>query len=152
MTLVYLDNNATTRVAREVLDAMLPYFSDHYGNPSSMHTFGGRVGREIETARERVANLLGATPREIIFTSCGTESDNTAIWSALRSNPGKKHVITSRVEHPAIKNLCEHLSKNGYRVSYVPVDQNGELDIEFLKDQLSDDTALVSIMWANNET
>ena len=152
MTPIYLDNNATTRVAPEVLDAMLPYFSDHYGNPSSMHTFGGMVGREIEKARESIANLLGAIPQEIIFTSCGTESDNTAIWSAIRSSPGKKHIITSRVEHPAIKNLCEHLSKEGYRVSYVPVDQNGELDMGFLKDHLSDDTALVSLMWANNET
>jgi cysteine desulfurase len=152
MTPIYLDNNATTQVAQEVLEGMLPYFTDYYGNPSSMHTFGGMVGREIEKARESVADLIGANPSEIIFTACGTESDNTAIWAAIRSNPGKKHIITTRVEHPAIKNLCEHLSKNGYRVTYVPVDQKGDPDMAFLKDHLSEDTAIVSIMWANNET
>jgi cysteine desulfurase len=152
MTPIYLDNNATTRVAGEVLEGMLPYFSELYGNPSSMHTFGGMVGREIEKARESVADLIGANSSEIIFTACGTESDNTAIWSAVRSNPAKKHIITTRVEHPAVKNLCEHLSKNGYRVTYVPVNPNGELDMAFLRDHLSDDTALVSVMWANNET
>ena len=152
MNPIYLDNNATTKVVDEVLETMLPFFSQSYGNPSSMHAFGGMVGQHIKTARKQVADLIGALPEEIIFTSCGTESDNTAIWSALRSNPGKKHVITSRVEHPAIKNLCEHLSKNGYRVTYVPVDQDGNLDVSFLTNHVSDDTALVSIMWANNET
>jgi cysteine desulfurase len=117
-----------------------------------MHTFGGRVGLEIEKARESVANLIGANPSEIIFTACGTESDNTAIWSAIKSNPGKKHIITSRVEHPAVKNVFELLSKDGYRVTFVPVDQSGRLDLKFLEDHLSEDTALVSIMWANNET
>jgi cysteine desulfurase len=149
---IYLDNNATTPVAKEVLEAMLPYFTEYYGNPSSMHTFGGMVGREIEKARESAANLIGASPSEIIFTACGTESDNTAIWSAIRSNPGKKHIITSRVEHPAVKNVCELLSKEGYRVTFVPVNQKGQLDLDFLKEHLSEDTALVSIMWANNET
>jgi cysteine desulfurase len=138
MTPVYLDNNATTPVAKEVLEAMLPYFTEYYGNPSSMHTFGGRVGLEIEKARESVANLIGANPSEIIFTACGTESDNTAIWSAIKSNPGKKHIITSRVEHPAVKNVFELLSKDGYRVTFVPVDQSGRLDLKFLEDHPGD--------------
>ncbi len=152
MTPIYLDNNATTQVAEEVLEGMLPYFNDFYGNPSSMHTFGGMVGTQLEKARQSVAGLIGANPDEIVFTACGTESDNTAIWSAINSSPSKKHILTTRVEHPAVKNLCEHLSKNGYRVSYVPVDRKGELDMKFLTDHLSEDTALVSIMWANNET
>ena len=120
---VYMDNNATTRVAPEVLEVMLPYFSDLYGNPSSMHTFGGSVGHKIKEARAKVASLIGASPEEIIFTSCGTESNNTAIQAAIRSYPDKMHIITTRVEHPAVKNLCEYLSKNGYRVTFVPVDR-----------------------------
>ncbi len=152
MAVIYTDNNATTRVAPEVLEAMLPYFSDQYGNPSSMHKFGGKVGLKVAEARERMGRLLGATPDEIIFTSCGTESDSTAIWAAIRSNPEKKNIITTRVEHPAVKNLCEHLSKNGYRVTFVPVDRNGQLDTDFLYRHLTDDTAIVSVMWANNET
>lgn len=152
MTVIYMDNNATTKVAPEVLEAMLPYFSEHYGNPSSMHTFGGKVARFVSEAREKVANLLGATPGEIIFTSCGTESDSTAIHAAIRSNPDKKHIITSRVEHPAIKNLFERLSKQGYRVTLVPVDREGNLDLDYLYAHLTDDTAVVSLMWANNET
>jgi len=152
MNTIYVDNNATTRVAPEVVEEMLPYFSEHYGNPSSMHDFGGGVGNGIALARERVAALLGATPEEIIFTSCGTESDNTAILAALRSNPTKKHVITTRVEHPAVKSLCEHLSKNGYRVTFVPVDDKGRLDLDYLYGHLTDDTAIVSVMWANNES
>lgn len=151
-TPIYVDNNATTRVAPEVLETMLPYFSDFYGNPSSMHAFGGSVGQALKAARARVADLLGATPEEIVFTSCGTESDSTAIWAALRSNPAKRHVITSRVEHPAVKNLCESLTGHGYRVTFVPVDKQGRLDIDYLYNSLSDDTALVSLMWANNET
>jgi cysteine desulfurase len=152
MTIVYLDNNATTRVDPAVLETMLPYLDEWYGNPSSMHSFGGEVGREIATAREQTAQLLGADPEEIIFTGCGTESDSTAIWSALRSEPDKKHIVTSRVEHPAVKNLFEHLGKNGYRVTFVPVDGQGRLDLDFLSASLRDDTALVSLMWANNET
>ncbi|MDP3283349.1 MAG: aminotransferase class V-fold PLP-dependent enzyme, partial [Desulfobacterales bacterium] len=116
---IYVDNNATTRVAPEVLEEMLPYFTELYGNPSSMHSFGGNVARKIKEARERVAELIGATPGEILFTSCGTESDSTAIRAALISNPDKKHIIASRVEHPAIKNLFENLAKNGYRVTFV---------------------------------
>ena len=152
MTIVYLDNNATTRVDPAVLETMLPYLDEWYGNPSSMHSFGGEVGRKIATAREQTAQLLGADPEEIIFTGCGTESDSTAIWSALRSEPDKKHIVTSRVEHPAVKNLFEHLGKNGYRVTFVPVDGQGRLDLDFLSASLRDDTALVSLMWANNET
>jgi cysteine desulfurase len=149
---IYVDNNATTQVAPEVLEEMLPYFNEFYGNPSSMHTFGGMVEHKIVEARERLADLLGASPEEIIFTSCGTESDNTAIRAAILSNPDKKHIITSRVEHPAIKNLFEYLSKNGYRVTFVPVDRKGILDLDYLHEKLSEDTAVVSIMWANNES
>lgn len=149
---IYVDNNATTRVAPEVLEEMLPYFSELYGNPSSMHSFGGNVARKIKEARERVAELVGATPGEILFTSCGTESDSTAIRAALISNPDKKHIIASRVEHPAIKNLFENLAKNGYRVTFVPVDSKGALDLDYLYGHLDDDTAVVSIMWANNES
>ncbi len=149
---IYVDNNATTRVAPEVVEAMLPYFSEYYGNPSSMHTFGGEVGRHINEARARLAALLGASPEEIVFTSCGTESDSTAVMAALRSQPDKKHIITSRVEHPAIKNLYEYLAKTGYRVTFVPVDGKGLLDMDFLVSSLSKDTAIASFMWANNET
>ena len=152
MKVIYVDNNATTMVAPEVLDAMLPYFSNNYGNPSSMHSFGGNVGGAIETARENVATLIGATPQEIVFTSCGTESDGTAIRAAIESYPDRKHLVTSRVEHPAIKNLYEALSKKGYRTTFVPVDRSGRLDIDYLYDSLSDDTAIVSLMWGNNET
>ena len=154
MAVIYMDNNATTRVAPQVLDAMLPYFTEYYGNPSSMHTFGGEVGNKIKEAREKVAGLLGATPGEIIFTSCGTESDSTAIHAAIRSNPDKKHLITSRVEHPAVKNLFERLSKQGIPGHLCPRwTRDGKLDVDFLSgESLSDDTALVSIMWANNET
>jgi len=149
---IYVDNNATTRVAPEVLEEMLPYFSEFYGNPSSMHTFGGMVEHKVAEARERVGRLLGASPEEIIFTSCGTESDSTAIRAAILSNPNKKHIVTSRVEHPAVKNLYEYLSKNGYRVTFVPVDRKGRLDLDYLYKSLDEDTAIVSIMWANNES
>ncbi|MBP7528277.1 MAG: cysteine desulfurase NifS [Syntrophorhabdaceae bacterium] len=149
---VYLDNNATTMVAGEVLDEMLPYFHDFYGNPSSMHSFGGQVARKLTEARQRVAALLGADPEEIIFTSCGTESDNTAITSALANNPAKNHIITSRVEHPAVKVLCEHLAQKGYRVTMLPVNAEGLLDMDEYEASLTPDTAVVSIMWANNET
>ena len=152
MTTVYVDNNATTRVAPEVLDEMLPYFSEYYGNPSSVHAFGGNVAKKIQEAREKTAALIGAFPEEIIFTSCGTESDNAAVRSALKSAPDKKHIITSAVEHPAVLNLCTSLEKEGYRVTYVPVDTKGNLDFDHFTQSLSDDTALVTMMWANNET
>lgn len=152
MKTIYVDNNATTRVAPEVLEVMLPYLSEFYGNPSSMHSFGGKVAHKIEEARAKVASLINASPDEIMFTSCGTESDSTAIHAAISSVPDKKHIITSRVEHPAVKNLFEHLSKKGYRVTFVPVDRKGMLDLDYLYNNLTDDTAIVSIMWANNET
>ncbi|MBW1913656.1 MAG: cysteine desulfurase NifS [Deltaproteobacteria bacterium] len=152
MKTVYVDNNATTQVAQEVLEVMLPYFKGRYGNPSSMHSFGGNISRDIKKAREQVAAMINASPSEIMFTSCGTESDNTAILSAIHSAPDKKHIITTRVEHPAIKNLCEHLSGQGYRTTFVPVDNKGRLDLDFLYNCLTDDTVIVSVMWANNET
>lgn len=152
MKTIYLDNNATTQVAPEVLDAMMPYFHEFYGNPSSMHSFGGQVAGEILEARERVAELIGASPEEIIFTSCGSESDNAAIRSALTTCPDKRHVVTSRVEHPAIKALGEYLGRNGYRVTEIGVDSDGHLDMDQFERSLTLDTAIVSLMWANNET
>ena len=152
MKTIYVDNNATTRVDPEVLDVMLPYLTEFYGNPSSMHSFGGNVAHKIKEARATVASLINASPDEIVFTSCGTESDSTAIHAAISSVPDKKHIITSRVEHPAVKNLFEHLSKKGFRVTFVPVDRKGNLDLDYLYNSLTDDTAIVSIMWANNET
>ena len=152
MKTVYLDNNATTRVAPEVVEEMLPYFSELYGNPSSMHSFGGNLGLKVREARARIANLLGAQPDEILLTSGGTESDATAIHAALAANPHKRHIVTTRVEHPAIKNLFEQYGKNGYRVSFIPVDREGRLDMQTFGDSLTDDTAVVSMMWANNET
>ncbi len=148
---VYLDNNATTRVAPEVVEAMLPYFSQLYGNPSSMHTFGGNVSAAVKHAREQVAKLIGAQPEEILFTSCGTESDSTAIMSALQSQPKKKHIVTTRVEHPAILNLVQYLEQNGYEASYLGVDEKGRLDLDEYAAALRKDTAIVSIMFANNE-
>jgi len=152
MKTVYLDNNATTQVAAEVLEAMLPYFRDLYGNPSSMHSFGGQVAQEIHEARKQVASLIGAIPEEIIFTSCGTESDNAAIRSALAVHPDRRHLVISRVEHPAIKALCTDLARQGYRVTELPVDKDGLLDLDQYEKSLSPDTAVVSLMWANNET
>ncbi len=153
MNVVYTDNNATTKVADEVIAEMLPYFGELYGNPSSMHTFGDQVGKKMVEARQRVADLINADPEDIIFTSCGTESDNSAIYSALNANPEKKHIITSNVEHPAINNLYKLLEKNeGYKVTFVPVDEDGLLDLDLLYSSMSDDTAIISLMWANNET
>lgn len=150
--IVYADNNATTMVAPEVLEAMLPFFSELYGNPSSMHLFGGQVKKHVEQAREKVAAMLNADPSEIVFTSCGTESDNAAIRGVLAAYPERRHIITSRVEHPAVKNVFQYLGKNGYRVSEISVDRLGRLDLDELQEKLTADTALVSIMWANNET
>ena len=152
---IYMDNNATTRIAPEVLDAMMPFLTDYYGNPSSMHNFGGQVGREVKEARAKVADLLGAEPEEITFTSCGTESDSTAILSALQSFPDKRHIVTTRVEHPAIKTLCDNLdARTGHkhRVTRLKVSSDGSLDLDEYKAALADDTAIVSVMWANNET
>lgn len=152
---VYMDNNATTRVAPEVVSEMMPYLTDFYGNPSSMHTFGGQVGQALKTARKRVADLLGADPEEITFTSCGTESDSTAILSALQAYPDKRHIITTRVEHPAVKNLCDTLDTltgHKHRITRLKVDPEGMLNLEEYEAALSEDTAIVSVMWANNET
>ncbi|ADW18950.1 cysteine desulfurase NifS [Desulfobulbus propionicus DSM 2032] len=152
---IYMDNNATTRIAPEVLEAMMPYLTEWYGNPSSMHTFGGRVGQAINQARQSVANLLGAAPEEIVFTSCGTESDSTAILSALQTYPEKNHVVTTRVEHPAVKNLCDNLeifTGRKYHTTRLQVDADGSIDLQRYKDSLTDETAIVSVMWANNET
>ena len=151
MKTIYLDNNATTAVAPEVLAAILPYLGELYGNPSSMHSFGGQVGEAVDTARERIAALLGAGPDEIIFTSCGSESDNTAIWSALQTQPEKRHLITTRVEHPAVLNVVQYWERQGYHVTLLGVDGKGRLDLDEYAAALSDDTALVSIMFANNE-
>jgi len=139
-------------VAPEVLEAMLPYFSEYYGNPSSMHFFGGQVEKKINEARERVADFLGADPSEIVFTSCGTESDNAAILGTLDSYPEKRHFITTRVEHPAVGNVSTYLGRKGYRVSELSVDREGRLDLDELKETVTDGTVLVSIMYANNET
>ena len=152
MKTIYFDNNATTKVSDEVLEEMRPYFSDLYGNPSSMHTFGGQVGRKIKKARQQVADLLVCDPDEIIFTSCGTESDNAAIRGALAALPHKRKVITTRVEHPAVLSVCRDLQNYGYTVVELAVDKQGRLDLAELEEQLDDDTALVTIMFANNET
>lgn len=149
---IYLDNNATTKVDEAVFEEMRPYFCELYGNPSSMHFFGGQVQGKVVEARNRVAALLGASAEEIIFTACGTESDNAAIRSALEVFPEKRHVITSRVEHPAVLTQCRNLTQRGYRVTEIGVDGEGRLDMEEYKAAIDDDTAIVSFMWANNET
>lgn len=151
--IIYLDNNATTRVAVEVFEAMRPYLAEFYGNPSSAHTFGREMRRSVERAREQVAELLGARDRaEIVFTSCGSESDNWAIRGALQVQPHKRHIITTRVEHEAVRLLCEQLEKENYEVSWLDVDEEGLLNLQELRSALRTDTALVSMMLANNET
>ena len=152
MKTIYLDNNATTAIAPEVREAMLPYLGDLYGNPSSMHTFGGQISEAVENAREQLASLLGADPDEIIFTACGSESDNTAVWSALQTQPEKRRLVTTRVEHPAILNVMQHWERQGYHVTYLGVDNKGRLNLDEYAQALTPDTALVSIMFANNET
>ncbi len=151
---VYLDNNATTPVAEEVVAKMLPLLTEHYGNPSSMHRFGARAGDEVATARQKIAALLGASiPNEIVFTSGGSEADNLAIAGTLKANPEKRHLITTSVEHPAVLGLCRDLEKRlGYEVTYLSVNEQGQLDLAELRDSLRDDTAVVSVMMANNET
>ena len=152
MAVIYMDNNATTKVDPAVLEEMLPYFSELYGNPSSMHMFGGQVGRRITEARERVATTFGCHPDEVIFNACGTEGDNTAIRSALAALPEKRHIITTRVEHPAVLNLVKHLERKGYEATYLGVDEEGRLDLDEFKESIRHDTALISVMYANNET
>jgi cysteine desulfurase len=150
---VYFDNNATTRVAPEVFEAMRPYLNELYGNPSSIHRFGSQVGKKIEQARAQVAALIGAAdPIEVIFTSCGSEGDNAAIRAMLEAQPEKRHIVTTKVEHPAVHGLCQHLEKKGYRVTWLGVGSDGALDLDELRESLSDDTAVVSVMHANNET
>lgn len=152
MKTIYFDNNATTKMDEQVLEEMKPYFSEFYGNPSSMHTFGGQVGHKIGKAREQVAELLGCEPSEIIFTSGGTESDNTSIKGTLAAVPNKRKIITTRVEHPAVLAVCRDLENHGYTVVELSVDKKGRLDLSELEKQLDDDTAIVTIMYANNET
>ncbi|WP_295623186.1 cysteine desulfurase NifS [uncultured Lamprocystis sp.] len=150
---IYLDNNATTMVSPAVVEAMLPFFTEQFGNPSSMHQFGNRVGLALKQARAQVQTLLGAEhDSEIVFTSCGTESDSTAILSALRAQPERKEIITTVVEHPAVLALCEQLEKEGYKIHRLKVDSRGRLDIHEYMDLLSDRVAIVSAMWANNES
>lgn len=155
---IYLDNNATTKVDERAVAKMLPFLTEKYGNPSSIHSFGGTVMPEIEEARRQVANLIGANFRnkdncatEILFTSCGTESDNAAIMSAIATQTDRKKIVTSKVEHPAILSKCKELARQGYTISYISVDERGRLDMEELKREVDTDTAIVSIMWANNE-
>src|SRR5512139_3408239 len=153
MTDIYLDNNATTKVDPAVVDAMIPYFLEQYGNPSSIHKFADGVARGLKHARQQVQALLGAEhDSEIIFTSCGTESDSTAILSAIKAQPNRKEIITTAVEHPAILNLCDYLEKEGYTIHRMPVDQAGSLNLNAYQHLLSDKVAIVSVMWANNET
>ncbi len=152
MKTIYFDNNATTKVADEVFEEIKPYFCDLYGNPSSMHTFGGQVGIKIREAREKTVALLGCDPGEIIFTGCGTESDNTAIKGTLAAHPNRRKVITTRVEHPAVLSVCRDLENQGYTVVELAVDKKGRLDLSELESNLDDNTAIVTIMFANNET
>lgn len=149
---IYFDNNATTKVAPEVFDAMLPFLKDLYGNPSSMHTFGGQVEKHITRGRESIANLLGCDSSEIVFTGCGTESDNAAIKGVLAAMPEKRKIITTRVEHPAVLTTCRELEDQGYRLVELGVNKDGQIDLDELKAEVDEDTAIVSIMYANNET
>ncbi len=149
---IYLDNNATTQVDPAVFEAMTPWLRDEYGNPSSMYSLGKRAHSAIERAREQVASLIGATPAEIIFTSCGSESINSAVLSASSIDPDKTHIVTTAVEHSATVKLCEHLARRGYEITWLPVNSAGLLDLEKLERSIRPDTALVSLLWANNET
>ena len=148
----YFDNNATTRVAPEVVDTMIPFLREFWGNPSSAYRFGAEVHQHVEAARAKVAALLNADSREVVFTSCGTESNNSAIHSALTLNPNKRHVVTTAVEHSANINFCEYLQKRGYEITFLPVEADGSLDLHTLERSIRPDTAIVSAMWANNET
>lgn len=149
---IYVDNNATTAVDPEVFETMRPFLTEFYGNPSSIHHFGGNVASYVKKGREQLAGLLGVEPEEIIFTSCGSESDNSAVLSALNTCPTRRKVVTSKVEHPAILNLGKNLRDKGYIVSEIPVDRLGRIDMAALEEMVDTDTAVVSIMWANNET
>ena len=148
----YFDNNATTQVAPEVVEAMIPFLREYWGNPSSTYTFGRQLGSQLDEARARVAALINSEPREIVFTSCGTESNNSAIQSALATQPDKRHVLTTAVEHSANIKFCEVLRKRGYDVTLLPVEPDGSLELARLEQAIRPDTAIVSVMWANNET
>ncbi len=152
MKIIYLDNNATTQPASEVLDAMGPYLRDHFGNPSSVHGLGQRAAYAIDRAREQVASLIGAKPSQIVFTSGGTESNNLAIRGTLADRGGARHLVTTAVEHPAVLEVCQHLADSGDAVTFVRVDEQGRLDLDQFESQITDQTALASVMWANNET
>ncbi|MBR2904263.1 MAG: cysteine desulfurase NifS [Lentisphaeria bacterium] len=149
---IYFDNNATTRIAPEVFEAMTPYLTEYYGNPSSIHHFGGQIMEKVDEAKANLAALLGADPANVIFTSCGTESDNAAIFSALLNCPKRKKIVVSKVEHPAVLSLAKELERRGNKVSQIPVDSNGMLDMNAARELIDDETAVVSVMWANNET
>ncbi len=151
-SVIYLDNNATTELAPEVLDVMVPLLREGYGNPSSAYGLGRAAAVAIEEARAKVASLAGCRPEEIIFTSCGTESINTAVASALAADPDKRHIVTTAVEHSATLKICEHLARRGYEITYLPVDAEGLLDLAQLEESIRSDTALVTLLWANNET
>jgi len=150
--IIYLDNNATTRVDPAVVEEMMPYLTDLYGNPSSGYRFGSQVSKALDLARERVAALLDCEPGEVVFTSCGTESTNAAINSALLMDRDRQHIVTTRVEHSATLKHCEMLAKRGHEVTWLSVDSDGQVDIDELARAIRDDTAIVSVMWANNET
>ena len=151
--IVYLDNNATTKVDERVLEAMMPYFKEEYANPSSMYNFSKNSSHAIKEARAQIRDFVNAKDeKEIIFTSCGSESANTAIHGVLNYNKNKKHIITTKVEHPAVLNTYKTMEKQGYKVDYIGVNSNGELNLEELEAAIDEDTALVSVMWANNET
>lgn len=152
LEMIYFDHNATTPVLPEVIAAMLPYLAENWGNPSSSYRFGSGLKTEIETARSQIAVLVNASPREIVFTSCATESNNTALNAALRANPAKRHIITSATEHSSVLNFCKACERDGYRVTCLPVDRDGLISLADLKQAITDDTAVVSLMWANNET
>ena len=150
--LLYLDHNATTPLDPEVREAMLPWLENGFGNPSSVYGLGRRAAEALKEARERVAALVGADPSEIIFNSCGTEATNSAILSALAIDPDRRHIITSAVEHSATVKLCEHLATRGYEITWLPVDKEGKLDPAKLEAAISSETAVISLLWANNET
>lgn len=150
--LIYLDNNATTRVDPAVVEEMMPYLTELYGNPSSGYRFGQQVGKGLEHARERVAGLIDCEPAEIVFTSCGTESTNAAINSALQMDRDRQHIVTTRVEHSATLKHCETLAKRGHEITWLGVDEHGQIDLAELEKSIRADTAIVTVMWANNET
>ncbi len=150
--MIYFDNNATTAPDPRVVETMLPFLTEQYGNPSSAYRLGAHAHRAVEQAREQVAALVGCEPREILFTSCGTEGNNAAIASALAADPDKRHVVTTAVEHSAVKKYCERLARQGYEITWLPVDGQGRLDPAAVAAAIREDTAVVSIIWANNES